>query len=172
MSLFDDPAMEEVIDEFTVENKKLIEEMENLLENFEDNNFSPASDLEKFGQIIDRIMGAAKSLGLDEMGKICELGKAIGYKSGQVEDIKLLEIVCAILFDAIDLLKNMNSTLIKKDESSFKSINTAPFLSRLSWLVEKFKDIKRSSCEVIDEEIMEQDEIDQLIAGVSKVLLP
>ena len=96
MDFLMDPSMKEIILDFCNETIGLIDELESILEELEEDP-TQHGKLEKFGQIIDRIMGAAKSLALEEMANFCELGKAIGYQSGQVEDPALLNVVIAVL---------------------------------------------------------------------------
>ena len=66
MSMLNDPSMKEIIIDFCVEAEELFDQLEQSLELTEEN---PANtkELEKFGQIIDRIMGAAKSIGATEI---------------------------------------------------------------------------------------------------------
>ena len=59
--------------------------------------------MEQFGQIVDRVMGAAKSINAQEIGAFCELCKVIAYKASQTKDDRLLEVVVSILFDALFL---------------------------------------------------------------------
>jgi uncharacterized protein Yka (UPF0111/DUF47 family) len=61
MNMFNDPSMKEIIIEFCDESDKLFDELEKHLTNLEQNPRSSA-DLEKFGQIIDRIMEHQKLL--------------------------------------------------------------------------------------------------------------
>ena len=91
MSMLTDPDMKEVVDEFCEESDKIFLELESFLEDYED---EPSGDiLEKYGQTIDRVMGAAKSLEANMIGTYCELGKTISYKASQSDDQKLLDIV-------------------------------------------------------------------------------
>ena len=164
MALLDDPSMKEVVDEFVKESLTYLEQLEEILYTLEENP-KLKQEFEQFGQIIDRIMGAAKSLGATEIGTFCELGKIIGYKSGQSNDTPLKEVTVAILFDAIDLLKKMFMILQEGKDSSLKALNTNAFASRLKWLSDKYKNIDRSSVS-ISAENMEQQDIDSLIKNL------
>jgi chemotaxis protein histidine kinase CheA len=145
MELIDDPEMREVVDEFCEESLGLLKQLEEILEEMEDDG-PTSKNLEQFGQIIDRIMGAANSLGAFDVGTFCEMGKIIGYKSSQVQgNIKLLEVVVAILFDAVDLLALMINKIKVGESPTLQSISTDKFIERLKWLSEKFKDIQRAS---------------------------
>lgn len=165
MSILDDPDMKEVVDEFCQESKVLLKELEGILDNLEDEPENAAL-LEEFGQKIDRIMGSAATLGADEIATFCELGKTIGYKSSQHPDQKVRDITVAILFDAVDLLKKMFSSIENKDSKDLKELNTDAFVSRLKWLSEKFKDIDRSSCDYTAGENEDQVDIDNLLESL------
>ena len=162
----------EIIEDFCSESSKLLIELEEILDELEDDPNDYSRKLENFGQIIDRIMGAAKSIQADEIALFCDLGKIIGYKSSQIEDKPLINVVIAVLFDAVDLLNGMISSLKSKDNTKLNSLNTEAFSSRLRWLSEKFKHIERSSVAYKDEEKnkktdanekMDQASIDDLI---------
>lgn len=153
MSLLDDPSMKEIVIEFCHESTDLIDELESILEEIEEeiqDNPNAASKLEKYGQIVDRIMGAAKSIGATDVAKLSELGKAIGYKSSQVKDAPLIEIVVAILFDSLVIMRKLLKDIEVGNKNNLNQLNTKAFVTRLNWLSEKFKDIERSSC-AIDE---------------------
>ncbi len=167
--MLNDPSMKEIVDEFCQESLELFDQLEDVLDELEDNPTDSAK-LELFGQIIDRVMGAAQSIGATEIGTFCELGKVIGYKSSQTNDPQLLSIVVAILFDTVDLLRKMIENLQHKDSASLKNMNTQAFVKRLRWLSDKFKDIDRASCSFTEEGVggdasdnMSQSSIDDLM---------
>ena len=62
-----DPDMREIVDEFCNESGELLEHLRDTLDKFEDDPESPKL-LEEFGQTVDRIMGASKTLGLEDLG--------------------------------------------------------------------------------------------------------
>jgi chemotaxis protein histidine kinase CheA len=165
MNFNDDPLMKEIVDEFCNETSDLLDLLEKSLSLIEEDT-SNLKELEKFGQVIDRIMGAAKSIGATEMATFCELGKAIGYKSSQINEKALIEVVVAVLFDALELLKKMNSFLKAGDDKSMSKLNNKAFLTRLNWLCEKFKDIERASCTVTDDVTLNQKSIDELMKSL------
>lgn len=167
MSLLNDPSMREVVVEFCDETVLLIDELEDILESLED-EIEDASLLESFGQKIDRVMGSAATLGADQIAKYCELGKIIGYKSSQADDIKIREVVVAILFDTLDLLRKMIDGLKDQNEDALSQINTEAFGTRLIWLSEKFKDINRSSVAYNESEqnSINDNDIDNLISSL------
>lgn len=160
MSMLNDPSMKEIIVDFCDEADSLFDELQISLEILEDIP-SNTKELEKFGQIIDRIMGAAKSIGATEIATFCELGKIIGYKSSQIKDIPLIEVVVAILFDSLDLLRKMIKSLRDGNDQVMKNLNTRAFVTRLNWLSAKFKDIDRASVAIGGN--LNQNSIDELM---------
>lgn len=162
MSMLTDPDMAEVVEGFIQESDEIYNEVEEILEDYED---EPSSDkLEKFGQTIDRVMGAAKSLGAHKTGLYCELGKTISYKASQSTDQQLLDIVVAILFDTVEILKSMNKNIFIEKIEKVDGVNVDAFATRLHWLADKFKDIKRSSVAVDDGAgAADQKSIDELL---------
>ena len=170
MSLLDDPSMKEIVDGFCEESNELLGQLEDALDILEDDP-SNTAQLEQFGQIIDRVMGAAKSIGADEIATFCELGKVIGYKSSQTDDLPLLNVVVAVLFDAVDLLEKMVEKLQTGSEKQLEGLNTKAFVSRLNWLSSKFKDIERASVTYKKEGVgaennLSQNSIDDLMASL------
>lgn len=163
MSMINDPSMKEIIIDFCDEAEGLFNQLEHSLELTEENP-AVTKELEKFGQIIDRIMGAAKSIGATEIATFCELGKIIGYKSSQIKDIPLIEVVVAILFDSLHMLRKMVTALREGNDRSMVKLNTKAFGTRLNWLSAKFKDIDRASCAI--EGPLNQNSIDDLMQSL------
>lgn len=167
--MLDDPSMKEIVDDFCDETNELLDKLEVTLETIEDDPSNAGDGLETFGQIIDRIMGAARSIQAEEIGNFCELGKIIGYKSSQAtDDHALVNVVVAVLFDSVDLLRKMTKSLETKDRDILKNLNTKAFGTRLKWLKEKFKDIERASVSYDEEQKQELDQnsIDDLMASL------
>ena len=163
MSILNDPSMKEIIIDFCNEADDLFVQLESSLEILESNPLV-TKELEKFGQIIDRIMGAAKSIGATEIATFCELGKVIGYKSSQITDVHLIEVVVAILFDSLHMLRKMTLALRAGDDKCMNKLNTKAFATRLNWLSEKFKAIERASCQI--EGNLSQQSIDDLMQSL------
>ncbi len=163
MNMLNDPSMREIVIDFCNESDQLFDQLETHLNALEENPKN-TQELEKFGQIIDRIMGAAKSIGASEIATFCELGKLIGYKSSQISDAPLLEIVVGVLFDSVDMLRKMNLALREGNDKCMNKLNTKAFGTRLTWLSEKFKNIERSSCKV--DKNLSQDSIDDLMKSL------
>lgn len=166
MSMLQDPDMSEIIEDFCKESEAIYTQLEEILDSYED---EPESrKLEEFGQIIDRIMGAAKSVDATQTGLYCDLGKSISYKASQSMDEALLDIVIAVLFDTVEILQVMNKNIEEHKEEKVSGINLEAFGTRLRWLADKFKDIQRSSVAIAPDEtkVEDQKSIDQLLADL------
>lgn len=162
MSMLKDPDMAEVVEGFIEEADEIYNKIEEILDDYEDDPSN--AKLEEFGQTIDRVMGAAKSIEAHQTGLYCELGKTISYKASQSNDLKLLDIVVAILFDTVEILKSMNKNILIDREEKVDGINLEAFATRLHWLADKFKDIQRSSVAIaVDAGPADQKSIDQLL---------
>ena len=166
MNMLQDPEMGEVIDDFIKESSSIYDELDEILEDYEDE--PAASKLEHFGQVIDRVMGAAKSVDAVQTGIYCDLGKTISYKASQSMNQNLLDITLAVLFDTIEILKKMMVSIEKNRIEDVSGTNLEAFASRLRWLADKFKDIQRSSVsiQVEDEKKEDQKSIDDLLADL------
>lgn len=84
---------DDILKEFQIESKNLIEESLRVLENC-DGDPSQAHSLEEYAQLVDRIMGGAKSLAvhlndpnhiIHKVGDYAALCKAVGYKASQIK---------------------------------------------------------------------------------------
>jgi len=132
----------EILKGFLVETQNLLNELTTISDQFEETN--DLSLLEQFGQIIDRIMGTAYTLELQEIGRFCELGKKISYKASQATDKKLIELAGPILADTTEILEEMVLGLVDKERHPGKEALDA-FAARLRWFLEKFQDIERAT---------------------------
>lgn len=164
--MLQDPDMAEIVEDFCKESEEIYGQLEDLLDQYEDTN--DPKILEEFGQVIDRVMGAAKSVDAHQTGMYCDLGKTISYKSSQSMDKALLDIVVAVLFDTVEILQIMNKAIITSKEEKVPGFNLEAFGTRLRWLADKFKDIQRSSVaiEPDDKQLGDQKSIDQLLADL------
>lgn len=161
MSMLQDPDMAEIVDGFTAESDALYSELMDILEGYEDD--PQQKKLEHFGQVIDRVMGAAKSIEAHQTGHICELGKTISYKASQSMDKELLNIVVAVLFDTVEILEKVNKNIKTNRTEDLKEINLERFSSRLRWLSDKFQNIDRASVAFEEDFGKDQQSIDELL---------
>lgn len=165
MSMLSDPEMEEIVIGFTEEADALYDQLMEILESYEDD--PSQKKLEEFGQVIDRVMGAAKSIEAHRTGNFCELGKTISYKASQSMDQELLNIVVAVLFDTVEILQKMNMKIIKEKTEELNDVNLDRFSTRLRWLSEKFQNIERASVAFeTDTGGADQKSIDELLASL------
>lgn len=159
------PDLKEIVEEFCNESDELIDLLYSTLDDFEET--SNVQALEQFGQIIDRIMGAAKSIGAQKTGQFSELGKVIGYKSSQTNDPQLLKITHAVLSDNVNIVETLLKNIRKTQEEKVDGINLDAFGSRLKWLSEKFKHIERASVAIEQKKPkMDQSSIDDLLKNL------
>ncbi len=159
------PDFKEIVIEFCNESDELIDLLYSSLDDFEET--SNVQALEQFGQIIDRIMGAAKSIGATRTGQFSELGKVIGYKSSQTNDPQLLKITHAVLSDNVNIVETLLKNIRTKQEETVEGINLEAFGSRLKWLSEKFKHIERASVSIEQKKPkMDQASIDDLLKNL------
>ncbi len=138
----------EIIAEFRAESNPLLVELGGYveaLEDFEGGAF-PAETLENFAQRVDRIMGAAKTIGMTEpdhwglqaMGKIAELCKYTCYQAAKLKLAALLPVFAAFLADAVEMLQELLDAI--EDEARVQKARRtfAPVLQkRLEWLSQK-----------------------------------
>lgn len=96
----------EIDDEFLLsfleESFEVVENLKVYMSEFKDP--SQVDCFEKYGQNIDRIMGAAYTLSLNKIGDLARLGKELGYKTSQITDV-------AKLISMQSLLSQLTKTL-------------------------------------------------------------
>lgn len=165
--------MDEIISEFQSESKELVGQLIEVLETIE-GHYSRYKELEGYGQMVDRIMGAAKSLALEPgdykdtmemIGRYAELCKIVSYKASQVgNNESLFNVVVALLLDATEALQEMILGLSKSSKINMKEVLTKTFLDRLRWVSEQFDANLRSSVGVA--KTMSQNDIDQVLKSM------
>lgn len=148
---------EEIVQEFCLDVKTILIELSAILEDLELNpaNFKA---LESFGQKVDRIMGAAKSLEFHQMGIISDFCKTISYKSAQSKNTDLVVIVVAFLFEAVEIFNTMIDNLENKRPVELDPSTTKTILSRLEFISGRLAHIQRSSVEISDKDLLDLSE--------------
>lgn len=124
---------QELIDGFISDAVEIIEKLKFNLREF---TISPDQKLfESFGQEIDRIMGAALTLGFRTTGELAKLGKDIGYKASQISEI-----------DKLLVLQSVLSQLVKELDKELKRIKKSESLNQEETknLVAKFQDVNQN----------------------------
>jgi chemotaxis protein histidine kinase CheA len=145
--------MDEIVQEFCQESRLILSELDLLLEGLELNP-SDFKSLEVFGQKVDRIMGAAKSLEFHQMGIISEFCKTISYKSAQSKNTDLVTIVVAFLFEAIEVLKDMFNNLENNKPAELGPAFIKTILSRLEFISGRLTHIQRASVAIEDKDLL------------------
>jgi len=134
---------QEIFDEFNHESSALFIELEEIAEALE-NDPKNNQLFESFGQKVDRIMGAAYSLELNRLGKLCELGKNIGYRVSQTEDRGNRDIICSLLLDLVEIgnayLEEIMQTHSLPDQSEIDGL-----INKLEIADKQYSDIQRKS---------------------------
>jgi hypothetical protein len=172
--------MKEMISEFKDESKSLIEQMITILEEIE-GDFNKKVQLENYGQVVDRIMGGAKSLvmamdtseliekeKMEKVGSYTELCKIVGYKGSQIEsNQEFYNIVVALLLDATEMLDKLVENLGNNLRPNLKEVVSNTFLDRLRWVSQHFPANIRGSV-AVDKGVKKsatqsQEEIDALL---------
>lgn len=161
----------QILKEFQSESKILITKMASILESCEGHP-EQAHSLEEYGQNVDRIMGAAKSLALLEkpdhmIHKIADYSaicKVVGYKSSQIQGNEQFYDICvALLADGTEVLQEMIDSLSQPVE--IKELFSRTFLDRLRWVSNQFGEDVKSSVDVQkgQKNKLNQNEIDELL---------
>jgi hypothetical protein len=136
--------MSDLMNEFKSESRTLIGQMVEILELCESGAAGPVK-LETFGQLADRIMGAAKILEVnlgDQAGQLAsvaqftQLCKLLGYKCAQLSPGSgLWPVSVPLLLDATEELRMLVEGL---DEKTGPPVFRRALLDRLAWLNEQF----------------------------------
>lgn len=163
----------EIIRDFVSESKKIVTECLNLLEGIE-GNFEQVGLLETYGNSIDRIMGGARTLGLNlneesvlsmisDYAAVC---KNVGYKASQIQGNENFFNVCVgLLIDGSETL----SLLLDKAELPLAEVKkTIPdeFIGRVRWALQQFGDDVRST--VASKPSLSQAEVTALLNKLAK----
>lgn len=136
----------EIVESFYIESKSLVVQLVELLERV-DGDFTKADQLEIYGQTVDRIMGAAKSIALAfpeghliyKIGDLSAICKAVGYKASQIRgNPEFFNISVALLLDATEGLDGMLEALKKGQEKDIREVFNQTFINRLKWISSKF----------------------------------
>lgn len=162
----------EILKEFQNESKILIDKMGSILEACE-GDYSQVKGLEEYGQNVDRIMGAAKSLALlvgpdhliHKIADYSAICKAVGYKSSQIQDNEQFYDICvALLMDGTEVLQVMINGL-STGSTGIQELFSKTFLERLRWVSSVFSADIRGSVEVHkgQKTKLSQNEIDDLL---------
>lgn len=164
----------QILKDFQTESKGLISEMMTVLEQCED-DFSQAQSLEKFGQLVDRIMGGATSLAMlvenkkhliHKVGDYTAICKMVGYKASQIQGNEdFFKICVALLLDATEALDEIFDHIMESD-AQIKEFVSQTLIDRVKWVNTKFSADIRGTVKLNkgpEPQKMTQQEIDNLI---------
>ena len=145
---------QEIVQEFCSESRVLLRELGVLLEELElaPENFKA---LESFGQKIDRIMGAAKSLEFHQMGLVSELCKTLSYKTAQNKNSDLAIIVIAFFFEAVEIFNEMIANLEQNKSAELEPRKINPTIARLEFISGRLLHIQRASVAINDKDLLD-----------------
>lgn len=135
----------EILEEFIVESKKIIKDSLFILDKVE-GNIVQANLIKDYGNLVDRLMGGAKSLAtllpsghsIILLGDYACLCKAVSYKTSQIKTNEQFFNICvALLQDATETLEIMITNLDKSPAELHKLFSIV-FIERLRWISNKF----------------------------------
>lgn len=95
---------------------------------------------EQFGQQVDRVMGAAYTLCLNDLGDLTKLGKELGYKASQVNEIAKLLVIQSLLSQLVRMVDKMLKSYDKKEQ--FDSTESKLLLKRLTEASDQLGDLR------------------------------
>ncbi|MCS6838540.1 MAG: hypothetical protein NZ480_06800 [Bdellovibrionaceae bacterium] len=170
-----DSNIDGLLKDFQKESLNIVNQLHSILDGAED-NVESHTEIEKFGQMVDRIMGGARSIQillpakhnsiqwLEQIGNYAEICKAVGYKASQIKNNDSLYQVCvAFLMDATEILENLIKSLERPPQNLTPLINET-FIDRLKWINQQLGTNLRSSVSVSsNEEQATQSKIDELL---------
>lgn len=161
----------EILNDFYAESKGLIEELIELLESME-GDFSQLETLTIYGNKIDRIMGAAKSIalmaepdhGLNLISDYTSLCKLVAYKAAERKtNSKLYDVTVALLLDATEAL-NILMTQLELPLDQLKKTISPNFIERVRWVSQQLtKPVEATPGAGVAADALGQSEIDQLM---------
>ena len=130
----------EFLDSFLTDSFEVLTTLKDLVSNFsteEDHHL-----FETFGQNVDRIMGAAFTLSLNELGELTKMGKDIGYKASQVKEMPKLLAVQSLLSQLVKSLEEILKKMKKEQTPDFAEYH--PLLHKLKQASAHLGDLRTS----------------------------
>ncbi len=161
--------MDDVIQYFLNESRGILAEMTGLLHEM-DGKPKEIHMLENYGQLMDRVMGGAKTLEMQYQSPLLsyitsysELCKTISYKGSQLKGNPEFGIVIvAFLLDATEMLEELINGLGSEEQYQVKDLLTKTFLSRLQLIGEGFDKNMRGTLPS-ERDTAAQNEIDKFL---------
>ena len=169
MSMIDDRSLKD----FVAESKTLVKALLVKLDEMEGHP-ELARLFSDCGNLVDRIMGGAKSLGLQApkdhgihiVSDYTSICKIVSYKGAEIErNDDLFNAIHAFLFDATEILDLLLNRM-DSPASEIKKTISSNFIERLKWISQQFqKTLSESEGEISDpvDTSLSQDDIDNLM---------
>lgn len=165
---------DEFLIDFVKESRAIIVEMNEILEKAE-LGLHQARSLEHYGQLVDRIMGGAKSLAVNMTGpsdmvmKVADYAavcKAVGYKASQIKENQSFFVICvALLMDVTDVMSEILDLIESGEGIEMKEIVSSALIERLKWVSGQFsKDYRETVAVKTESPKMSQTDIDELMS--------
>jgi hypothetical protein len=146
----------EILEGFKEETGELLSELEGVIDDLESVSIKdpfPKVEIEKFAQIIDRVMGAANTIhqmgpesqGFQVMGKLSGLCKALGYKASELAEPALVPLFAGFFADTLEALQELNDAL--DDPSRVQEVTegfAVALQKRLEWLAGKVVEMTKN----------------------------
>ncbi len=157
-----------ILDDFVKESLSLVDQCIELLESIESDS-KQVKRLAEFANLIDRVMGGAKSLALSLheehslhlIGDYCAICKSVGYQGVKIQNNdELFNVTVALLLDAVEMVQNLLER-VDKTRTELKKMFTNTFLDRLKWISFQFDQIHKKESGSGD--LMQQNDIDVLL---------
>ena len=162
---------DQMLKDFQHESQIVISGMLDILDQCE-GRMENANRLEDYGQMVDRIMGGARTLATivgDPHGTLMPLGdytailKALGYRSAQIQaDSQLYSLCVAVLQDATECLKDLVEHLFDP-VLKVKDAVPATLIDRVKWVSGQFSQLGKGQKQQLKAQRMNQAEIDHLL---------
>lgn len=131
---------QDLIEGFIEETQAILQSTQVHLAEFTESKSSAC--FEKYGQEIDRVMGAALTLDFAEIGELAKLGKEVGYKSSQINDLPKLLVIQSLL---LQLNKEIRRNLICLQKGAeFESADIAFLINKLQKASDDLGDLRAS----------------------------
>jgi hypothetical protein len=130
-----DPEHFRAVETFGEKSLHLLDESEAILDQFEElqNNES----LEKFSSQLGKLLELSQKFELKYIPTLSKLGQKISAGCAQVNDEELLNVVSAVLFDLVDVLKSLMNEIKINHEENINDINLEALKTRFVWISEK-----------------------------------
>lgn len=138
-----DPDHFQEVQKFCEISLQKLDNCEQLLDGFENTN--ETSYLEKFSSENQSLLDLSQKFEVLYIPALFNLGQKISIQSSQVNDEELLNVVSAVLYDLVDVLKTLFNEIKNNQNEDISDINLDALKSRFVWINEKLQDYQIST---------------------------